>query len=72
MLDAGTYVVGLEPANCLVLGRAYERKAGTLQFLEPGEVRQYDLVLDVLWGMDAIHDAEQECQRILKAAGHSA
>jgi hypothetical protein len=72
MLDAGTYVVGLEPANCLVLGRAYERQAGTLQFLEPGEVRQYDLVLDVLWGMDAIYDAEQECQRILKAAGHSA
>ncbi|WP_081648231.1 aldose 1-epimerase family protein [Chthonomonas calidirosea] len=72
MLDAGTYVVGLEPANCLVLGRAHERKAGTLQFLEPGEVRQYDITLDVLWGMEAIHDAEQECQHMLEAAGQPA
>jgi hypothetical protein len=40
---AGTYVVGLEPANCHVGGRAAERAAGTLQFLQPGEVRRYAL-----------------------------
>src|SRR5439155_3341025 len=37
MMDQGTYVVGMEPGNALVLGRAKEREAGRLQFLEPGE-----------------------------------
>jgi hypothetical protein len=35
----GMYVVGLEPANCSVLGRAADRAAGTLPVLEPGERR---------------------------------
>lgn len=64
MLDAGTYVVGLEPANCLVLGRAYERKAGTLQFLEPGEVRSYDIRLEVVWGEDEIAQIEETCKKL--------
>lgn len=34
----GTYVVGLEPANCLTSGRAAERERGTLRVLQPGEV----------------------------------
>ncbi len=43
MLGEGIYVVGIEPANCLAEGRAWERAQGTLQFLEPGEVREYRL-----------------------------
>jgi hypothetical protein len=42
-LQAGTYVVGLEPANCHVEGRAAERASGRLQFLLPGEVRGYGI-----------------------------
>lgn len=42
-LGHGTYVVGLEPANCLPLGRATERERGTLQFLQPGEERSFQL-----------------------------
>ncbi len=34
---AGTHVMGIEPANCLVGGRKAEREAGTLRFLEPGQ-----------------------------------
>ncbi len=41
MMRAGTYVVGLEPSNCRIEGRAAERAAGRLQFLQPGEVRCY-------------------------------
>ncbi|MBI3947631.1 MAG: aldose 1-epimerase family protein [Armatimonadetes bacterium] len=48
MLGQGTYVVGLEPANCLVEGRAKERAEGRLQFLEPGEQRNYRLEIGVL------------------------
>lgn len=41
MMGEGLYVVGVEPSNCLVSGRAQERQNGTLQVLAPGEVRQY-------------------------------
>jgi hypothetical protein len=37
MVGEGTYVMGMEPANCLVEGRDKERERGTLRFLEPGE-----------------------------------
>ena len=39
----GMYVLGLEPANCSVLGRAADRAAGTLPVLEPGERRTTEL-----------------------------
>jgi len=43
MMGEGLYVVGLEPANCHVSGRAYERKLGTLQVLAPQEARNYTI-----------------------------
>jgi hypothetical protein len=43
MMGEGTYVIGLEPANCHVEGRTKERQRGTLVMLEPGEVRTYRL-----------------------------
>ena len=36
---AGVYALGLEPANCSVLGRAADRAAGRLPVLAPGEER---------------------------------
>jgi len=49
MMGAGDYVVGLEPSNCEPIGgRAAERARGTLQFLEPGESREFVLELGVL------------------------
>jgi len=54
MLGQGTYVVGLEPANALVLGRSKEREAGRLQTLMPGEERCYDLEIGVVSGPEAM------------------
>lgn len=48
MNGAREYVVGMEPANCWVEGRAKERERGTLQFLKPGETREYHLEIGVL------------------------
>ena len=48
MPGAGTHVLGLEPANCRVGGRAAERAAGTLVTLAPGETRSYDLRFEVV------------------------
>jgi len=47
MCGAGEYVLGLEPSNCGVEGRAKERQAGTLQLLQPGESRRYRLEFGV-------------------------
>ena len=53
MMCAGTYVVGLEPANAWVLGRSKERAAGRLQHLEAGETRRYRLEIGILQGETA-------------------
>jgi len=47
MPGEGVYVLGIEPANCHVEGRVAERKRGKLQTLQPGEVRHFDLALNV-------------------------
>ena len=54
----GTYVMGLEPANCLVEGRDLERERGTLQVLEPGESRTYDLTFNIYEGPEALEQLE--------------
>jgi len=60
MLGEGTYVLGMEPANCRVGGRAAERAAGTLQHLEPGEERHFSLEIGILDGPDEIERFQQE------------
>jgi hypothetical protein len=59
MMGEGTYVVGMEPANCLVQGRAKERERGTLQFIEPREVREFHLEIGVLSGENEIEQFER-------------
>ena len=39
----GRGVVGIEPANCSVRGRAFDASVGRLPFLQPGEVRESSL-----------------------------
>ncbi|MFH1230173.1 MAG: aldose 1-epimerase family protein [Planctomycetota bacterium] len=58
MLREGMYVLGIEPANCLVEGRAKERKRGTLQFLKPGEKREFHLEIGVLTSYGEIKHLE--------------
>jgi len=53
-MGEGDYVCGIEPANCLVSGRAEERKKGNLRFIDPGEVISYRLEINVLEGRDSI------------------
>ncbi len=56
MMGTGLYVMGLEPGNCLVEGRAKERASGRLSFLEPGEEREFALEFGVLDGEAALQD----------------
>jgi hypothetical protein len=49
MMGEGMYVLGIEPVNCGGLhGRGAAREHGILPFLEPGESRHYELVLEVI------------------------
>ena len=53
---AGDYVTGIEPANAWVEGRAAERAAGRLHFLEAWEVVDYEVEFGVLAGRQAINE----------------
>jgi hypothetical protein len=47
MCGEGMHVLGIEPANCRVGGRAVERAAGRLKVIEPGERKTFELDLIV-------------------------
>jgi len=64
MMGEGTYVVGLEPANCLVEGRDKERERGTLQFIEPGGRRHYETEIGVLGSNREIEEIERKIEEI--------
>jgi hypothetical protein len=55
-MTAGDYVTGIEPANAWVQGRAVEREAGRLRFLEPWEAVNYEVQFGVLVGFKAINE----------------
>ena len=46
-VDPQRGVIGIEPANCSVLGRAHDRAAGRLPLLAPGETRVTTLTIEV-------------------------
>ncbi|MDP8923591.1 MAG: aldose 1-epimerase family protein [Chloroflexota bacterium] len=48
------YVMGIEPANCDIRGRATSRERGALQELAPGERREYHLEVEALTDPAAI------------------
>lgn len=54
-MGEGEYVLGMEPANCLVGGRAEARKNGTLEYIDPGEVKNFDLEVEIVSGEAAIN-----------------
>jgi len=66
MMGQGLYVLGIEPANCLVEGRAKERERGTLQFLEPGERREYTLEIRLLTSQAEITELREQLE-VLRA-----
>lgn len=43
----GVYVLGVEPANCSVMGTAHDRSEGRLPTLEPGQARETKLSIHV-------------------------
>jgi hypothetical protein len=52
----GEYVTGLEPGTHRAIGQSKARAQKELIFIEPGEIRQYDLELEVLTEKNSIQD----------------
>lgn len=53
-MGEGEYVMGLEPCNCFVGGRTDPRNNEVPEYIEPGEIRKFDLIIDLLDGMEKI------------------
>ncbi|OPX33129.1 MAG: hypothetical protein B1H40_00780 [Candidatus Latescibacteria bacterium 4484_181] len=67
MNGEGCYVVGIEPANCRVEGRAKARESGELEFLEPSERRRYEIEIGVLASNQQISQFEEIVKEIKQA-----
>jgi hypothetical protein len=61
----GHNVVEVGPSNCKCFGREAERKAGSLQFIEPGETKEYALNFTVLEGLGELKINEASLQKLL-------
>ncbi len=48
MMGQGSYALGLEPANCRLGGRGEDRARGSLQVLQPGEQREFQVEIEVI------------------------
>ena len=55
-MGEGDYVMGMEPCNCFVGGRIDPRNADVKEYLEPGEIRNIDLTIELLSGMEEINE----------------
>ena len=55
-MGEGDYVMGMEPCNCYVGGRTDPRNNGILEYLEPGEIRNFDLTIELLSGKEKLND----------------
>lgn len=62
MMGEAEYVVGMEPANCQVEGRAKEKERKTLQMLKPGETQDFSLEVGVLRGKSEIEEFERKLE----------
>jgi Domain of unknown function (DUF4432) len=54
-MGEGDYVMGMEPCNCYVGGRIDPRNANAVEYLEPGAVKNFDLTIEILNGLDEIN-----------------
>ena len=58
-MGEGEYVLGIEPGNCHVGGRKKAREDGTLEFIKPGEIREFKLEVEIVEGEEEIKELEE-------------
>ena len=68
MMGEGTYALAMEPSTNRDAGRWDAARRGELAWLEPGEVRQYDLEIGALSGAAAIDEFGARVSRLMQDA----
>lgn len=63
-MGEGDYVMGMEPCNCYVAGRADASKNESLEYLEPGEIRHFDLTIELVNGMEEIDNLIKKIENL--------
>ena len=71
MMGEGTYALAMEPSTNRDAGRPDARERGELQWLEPGEQRQYELEIGALAGAAAIGEFGTRVARLAAASRHA-
>ena len=56
MMGAGDYVMGLEPSNSTIDGIEDAVSNGSIKYLEPGEIREYNLTFHILKGREEFEE----------------
>lgn len=54
---AGDYVLGIEPGTCNVSGRDKARRENTLQFIQPGEEKEYEIEIEFIDSKEIIENS---------------
>lgn len=65
-MDESQYVLGIEPANCHVMGMAWEAANGTLEYLQSQESKHTSIEIGILEGTDEIKSFEKLVSTIKK------
>jgi hypothetical protein len=63
-MGEGDYVLGMKPCNCSVGGRTDNGEKGTLEFLEPGESRVFNLDIEFIHGIDKINSLTKQISEL--------
>lgn len=66
-IASGDYVVGLEPANSTVWGRAHHQEQGTLDYLQPWEKRRIELTFRILEGEEELRQMTKEWEALSRS-----
>jgi len=59
-MGQGDYVLGMEPCNCYAGGRIDPLNKGKLEILKPGDIRKFNIEVEILDGMENIQRLVQE------------
>ncbi|MDN5276173.1 MAG: hypothetical protein PWR01_138 [Clostridiales bacterium] len=68
MMGQQDYVVGLEPGNCVPIGRSAARQKGELEYLKPGEKRTISLEIEILTSREEIQAYKDYVRKMLNRA----
>ncbi len=59
-MGEGEYVLGIEPCNCYVVGRAQAKTEKTIQYIQPGEIKTFRIEVEILEGGEEINKLKDE------------